>query len=93
VFNKPEPDPGLESVISYVESEMKSYDADSKEFKEAAARYQQLKALQADMKPKRLSADAMLTAATSILGIVIIVGYEQKNVITSKAIGFVKKLT
>lgn len=93
MFNKPATDPGLEDVIAYVESELKSYDADSKEFKEASARYQQLKALQAESKPKRLSADAMLTAATSILGIVIIVGYEQKNVITTKALNFVKKLT
>lgn len=93
MFNKPTPDPGLEIVIADCESELLSLTADTKEYKETLARYKDLKALQAGNQPSGLSPDAVLSALVSILGIGIIVGYEQKNVITTKALNFVKKLT
>lgn len=43
--------------------------------------------------PSNLSSDAKLTAAAHILGIAMIVGHERAHVVTSKAIGFVQKLT
>jgi hypothetical protein len=93
VFSKPQPDPGLESVIADCESELRSLNADTKEYKETLARYKDLKALQAVNQPPRISPDAVVTAAASLLGILVIVAYEQKNVMTTKALGFVKKLT
>jgi hypothetical protein len=42
-------------------------------------------------KPDRVSKDALVAAATSVAGILIIVGYERFNVIASKALGFVVK--
>jgi hypothetical protein len=42
-------------------------------------------------KPDRVSKDALIAAATSVAGILIIVGYERFNVIASKALGFVVK--
>jgi hypothetical protein len=93
VFNKPTPDPGLDSVIADCENELKSLNADSKEYKEALARYKDLQALKLSKQPQGLSPDTVLSAAVSLLGIIVIVGYEQKNVITTKALNFVKKLT
>jgi NADH:ubiquinone oxidoreductase subunit E len=93
VFTKPKPDPGLESVIADCEAELKSLSADTKEYKETLARYKDLKALQAAQQPNGLSPDAVLNATASLLGILLIVGYEHKNVITSKALTFVRKLT
>lgn len=40
-------------------------------------------------KPDRVSKDALVAAAASIAGIVIIIGYERVNIIASKALGFV----
>ena len=42
-------------------------------------------------KPDRVSKDALVAAAASIAGILVIVGYERVNVIASKALGFVLK--
>lgn len=42
-------------------------------------------------KSRMPSADAILTAATSLVGIAIIVGYEHAHAVTSKALGFVLK--
>lgn len=40
---------------------------------------------------KKLSTDAMVAALTSILGILIVIGYEHGHVITSKAFNLVGK--
>lgn len=93
MFKKPESDPGLESVIADVEAELKTMPKDTKEYKEVLARYQSLRALKLESQPKRLSPDTIVNASVSLLGIIVIVGYEQKHVITSKALGFVKKLS
>jgi hypothetical protein len=42
--------------------------------------------------PWRPSPDTVLTVAGSVLGIVLILGYERANVVTSKALAFVLKL-
>ena len=43
--------------------------------------------------PCRLSPDTLATIAANLLGIALIVGYERANVMTSKATGFIGKLT
>lgn len=40
---------------------------------------------------KRPSTDTMLIVGANILGILIIVGYERANVVTSKALGFLRQ--
>lgn len=89
----PPPDPGLERVIADCESELLSFDANSKEYKETLARYETLRALKAEIQPKRVSPDTLLLAAANIFGILLIVGHERANIVTSKALSFVKKLT
>lgn len=41
---------------------------------------------------KRVSPDTLVLVAGNLVGIVLILGYEKANVITSRAIGFVMKL-
>lgn len=41
---------------------------------------------------KRVSPDTLVAVAGNLLGIIVIVGYENKNVITSKALSFLKAL-
>lgn len=94
VFNKPQPDPGLESVIADCERELRDdLDPASKEYKETLARYKDLQALRvANRQPTGLDPNTLVLAAANLLGIVIIVAYEQKQLLNSKAVGFLKKL-
>lgn len=59
----------------------------------------ELKKIEAALKQKQLdstrfglSADTLAIIAANLAGIVLILGYEKVNVVTSKAIGFVSKL-
>jgi hypothetical protein len=42
--------------------------------------------------PKRVSWDTWALVGANLLGIVLIIGHERANVVTSKALGFVSKL-
>lgn len=48
-----------------------------------------------DITPKKglrsVSPDTLMIVAGNLIGILVIVGYEQKHVITSKAVGFIMK--
>jgi hypothetical protein len=43
-------------------------------------------------KPNRPSADTMLSVGGSVLGILLILGFEKANVITSKGLSFIPKI-
>lgn len=43
-------------------------------------------------KPNRPSADTMLSVGGSVLGILMILGFEKANVITSKGLSFIPKI-
>lgn len=45
-----------------------------------------------DSKPKPIDRNTLVLAGANLLGIVLIVGHERANVVTSKAIGFIKTL-
>ncbi len=42
--------------------------------------------------PKQISPDTVLLVAGNLVGIVLILGYERANVLTSRAVNFVMKL-
>lgn len=93
MFKKHTDDPGLSSVIADCEASLRSHETDSKEYKETLARYKDLQALKASQKPKSVSPDTWVTTFGSLAGIILVINHERANVITTKAIGFVKKLT
>jgi hypothetical protein len=91
MFNrKPETDPGLENAINGLYKEMAIMSVESEEFVKSVDQLVKLYSL----KPKneRLSKDALATIAANLFGILLIVGHERANVVTSKALGFVQKL-
>lgn len=91
MFNrKPETDPGLQLVITNLLNDMDRRDPDSKEYANCVDQLVKLYSL----KPKneRMSKDALATIAANLFGILLIVGHERANVVTSKALGFVQKL-
>lgn len=77
------------------EMTLKTYEATTKEqemrnaylVKEAELQLKRTEAL----KPDRVSADTWAMVGANIAGIVLIIGYERLNVITSKALGFILK--
>ena len=90
---KPEPTE-LEKTLSDLMREMASLNGDSPEYANMAenlVKLYKLKEVDQDSK-KQLSYDAILAASANIAGILIIVGYEHKNALSSKALGFVQKL-
>lgn len=87
---KPPADPKLNKAIDDALESLLIRDPDSEQY---AAVVDQLTKLYA-LKPKteKLSKDGMATIAANLFGILLIVGHERANVVTSKALGFVQKL-
>ena len=82
----------LEKVIDDLLSEMNSVMSDTEEYSKMADQLVQLYALRDGDRPKGISPDTMAIIAGNLLGILIIVGFERANVVTSKALSFVLKL-
>lgn len=89
--NSSEPD-SLDLVIDDVLKDMLNREYDSDEFATMADQVVKLHNLKQDDKSSQISADTLVTVGAHLLGIMLIVGHERANVVTSKAIGFVSKL-
>jgi hypothetical protein len=83
---------GLDKIIDDLQSEMASVSGDSDEYDKMSAQLVRLMELKANLGPKRVSADVKATIAANLAGIMIIVGHERAHIVTSKALGFVRKL-
>lgn len=66
---------------------MKTLDPSSKEYKELLCAYERLCAI--DNSRNHVSMDALATIAANLLGIGLILKYEELNVISTKALNFV----
>ena len=85
---------GLEKTIDELIREMATVNGDSDEYAKMAdqlVKLYKLKAVDNDAK-KQLSPDTLALVGGNLLGILVIVGYEQKNVVASKALNFLMKL-
>jgi hypothetical protein len=81
----------LDEPIERVLNEMNTYGPDSPEYAALVDHLERLNRMKASNVPNRPSPDAVLIVAGNLLGILIIVAYEQKHVMVSKALGFVMK--
>lgn len=82
----------LEKAINSIFEELKTFTSDSKEFAEMTAQLDRLYKLKEHDAPRRVSPDTWLIVGGNLLGILMIVGFEQRNVVTSKALGLLMKL-
>lgn len=80
----------LEEPINKVLVEMSTSDPDSEEYSALLGNLERLVRLK-DEKSSRVSPDTMAIVAGNLLGILIIVAYEQKHVMVSRAVGFIMK--
>lgn len=77
--------------IAKVKLELDQYTTDAPEYEKALNQLERLTKLKVETTSKPVSHDALVGAAASILGILVIIGYEQKHVMGSKATGFIIK--
>lgn len=71
--------------INKVLAEMETYSPDTDEYSAAIRHLETLTKMKAEEGRKRVSADTMAIVVGNLLGILVIVAYEQKHVLTTKA--------
>lgn len=81
----------LDEPIASILTKMKKTDPNSPEYQVLLKHLSKLIKLKEGSNRRPISSDAMLTVAGNLLGILIIVAYEQKHAMVSKGLGFVIK--
>ena len=85
----------LDDAIEQLFREMAGYDGDTEEYSKMVEQMDtlyKLKTVDAEAsRTMRVTPDTVLFAVTNILAVLIVVGYEQKSVLTSKALMFLRK--
>jgi hypothetical protein len=93
IFNKSVEANPLQDAIVTLYSKLEAFQPDSEEYDAITDQIVKLKKLQHETTHSwRPSPDAVIGAAGSVLGILLILKYEQIHIVTSKALGFVGKL-
>jgi hypothetical protein len=82
----------LDAVIDNLLLEMSSMKVDDANYADAVDQLTKLHALKTQDRSSRVSSDTLVAAGANLAGILIIVGYEQKHVVTSKALSFLRML-
>lgn len=86
------PADNLDKVINTHLAHLQDLTPSHAEYPDAVKQLAALYSLRNESVSKPLSADAKLTAAVNLAGIIMILKHEQVGVITSKALGFIAKL-
>ena len=82
----------LDEAIKQAYSKLETLDVGSKEYSDALEHYERLYAVKGETRKRRVSSDTVLIVLGNLLGILIIVAYEQKHVFASKATSFAMKM-
>lgn len=80
-----------DEAIEKTLDDIHSYDPVDPEFASALNQLERLTKLKAESRKGRISPDTKAVVFANLVGILIIVGYEQKHVVTSKAMGFISR--
>ncbi len=91
MFGKPRRgEPIYDDAIERLLTEMNTYDPESPEYLNALGALERVVRIKAESQKSRISADTAVIVAGNLLGILIIVAYEQKHVLTTKGLGFIR---
>jgi len=86
--------PRVETVIDLLLYKMETHtDPSSAEYAKMVDQYVKLQGAKVHTAHKPLDRNALLAIAGNLIGIGIIVGHERAHVVTSKALGFIGKVT
>ena len=80
----------LDEAIERLLNRMQYVEVDSEEYGTMVSRLDKLYAMK-NTNRNRVSKDAIWTIGANILGIILILGHERANVVTSKALSFIVK--
>jgi hypothetical protein len=90
MFLDPKPKSKLDLAIDEVLVEMSHHSASTDEYGKLLERLTALEKLRKE--PRRPSPDVLIQSAVHILGIAMIIRYEELNIITSKALSFIPRV-
>ena len=89
-INKSKAKTGLEDAIDEAIRELKSYDAHTEEYAKVVEQLTKLHSMSEKDKTDRVSKDTLALVLGNLAGIIVIVGYEHKHVIVSKALSMLR---
>lgn len=93
MFKKVDPnDALLEETITTVLNALKSEEPETEKYAQMSTQLERLYAIRNETRSRRVSPDTLATIIANLLGIGIIVGHERTHIVTSKALGFVRKI-
>jgi nitrate/nitrite-specific signal transduction histidine kinase len=90
MFGRREPSP-LDKEITRVTRELDNHIVSSEEYVSLVDQLIRLHKLRNEEKSASVSQDTLVLAGTNLLGILMIISYEHKHVITSKALPMIQK--
>lgn len=82
----------LKDAIDSVLKAMETEEPNTERYAQMADQLVKLYAIKNENRSRRVSPDTLAGIIANLFGIGIIVGYEQKHIITSKALGFIRKI-
>lgn len=82
----------LNETIERVMQDMKSEEPNTEKFAQMREQLTELYKIRNETRSRRVSPDTLATIGANLLGIGIIVGHERTHIVTSKALGFIRKL-
>lgn len=81
----------IDEVLERILLEMAKHDPSSREYSAMLGHFERVITLRRKDERKRIDYNTVLLVAGNLLGILVIVAYEQKHVFTSKGLGFIPK--
>jgi hypothetical protein len=82
----------LTEVIDRVLEQLKTEEPETDQYARMNDQLVKLYAIKNENRSRRVSPDTLAGIIANLFGIGIIVGYEQKHIITSKALSFIRKI-
>ena len=94
MFKKLKPDPNkvtFQKELDRALTELSKFDVGSEEYAKAIKNIDMLCAARAQKATDAPSIDTILMVAANLLGIIVVLNYEQTHILTSKAMNFILK--
>lgn len=90
-INRPVQPTALDEVIANALKELAGHEAHSAEYAKIVEQLVLLNSMKSNEKTDRVSKDTLALVLGNLAGIIVIVGYEQKHVLTSKALSLLSR--
>lgn len=81
----------LDKTIDAALADLEELSTNDPHYQQTLDRVKELYKLKENNTPKRVSPDTLAIVVGNLAGIVLILGYERANVVTTKALGFILK--